>query len=118
MLDSVSLSVSLLATVVAVWAAGKTIRHSRISDGMFYAISSVEVGTIILLIVGIAGLMSTHRHVEGALLVSYLITLVLVPPVALIWGVAEKSRWGTGVILIGMWTVAVMAYRVTQVWHG
>lgn len=118
MLDSVSLSITLLATAVAAWAAWKTIRHTRISDAMFYAISAVEVGTIVLLIVGIASLMSTQRHVEGTLLVSYLVTLVLVPPVTLIWGVAEKSRWGTGVILIGMWTVAVMAYRVTQVWHG
>ena len=59
-----------------------------------------------------------ERDVEGTLLVSYLVTLVLIPPVALIWGVAEKSRWGTGVILIGMWTVWIMSFRVLQVWHA
>jgi hypothetical protein len=85
---------------------------------MFYAISAVEVGTLVLLVAGIASLASTTRDVEGTLLVSYLITLVLIPPIALVWGVAEKSRWGTGVILIGMWTVAIMAIRVLQVWHA
>jgi hypothetical protein len=118
MIDQVAFTVFLLATAVVLWAAWKTIRHTRISDPMFYAIAAVEVGTIVLLITGVAAMLRTQRHVEGALLVSYLITLVLVPPVALVWGVAEKSRWGTGVIVIGMWTVAVMAIRVIQVWHG
>lgn len=117
MIDYTAYAIFGLATVIAVWAAWKTIRHARISDAMFYAIAAVEVGTVVLLIVGIAGLASTTRTVDGTILVSYLMTLVLVPPVALIWGVAEKSRWGTGVIVIGMWTVALMAIRVLQVWH-
>jgi hypothetical protein len=99
-------------------AAWKTFRHTRFSDAMFYAIAAVEVGTIVLLVAGIIGLNQTTRDVDGALLISYLISLVLVPPVAVLWGVAEKSRWGTGVVLIGMWTVSVMSIRVMQVWHG
>jgi len=118
MIDTTAYAVFGLATAVAVWAAWKTIRHTRISDGMFYAISAVEIGTLLLLVVGIAGLSSTKRDVEGTLLVSYLATLVLVPPITLVWGGAEKSRWGTGAVLIGMWTVAIMAIRVLQVWHG
>lgn len=118
MIDTVANAVMLLASAVALWAAWKTIRHTRISDAMFYAIGAVEVGTVVLLVAGIAGLTSTTRDVQGTLLVSYLLTLVLVPPVALVWGVAEKSRWGTGVILIGMWTVGIMAIRVLQVWHA
>ena len=118
MIDAVAYSVGWLSLVVALWAAWKTVRHTRISDLMFYAIAAVEVGTTILLVAGVAALMSTGRDVEGTLLVSYLVTLVLIPPVALIWGVAEKSRWGTGVILIGMWTVWIMSFRVLQVWHA
>ena len=118
MIEQVSFTVFLLSTAVVLWAAWKTIRHTRINDAMFYAVSAVEVGTIVLLVTGVAAMARTNRHVEGALLVSSLVTLVLVPPVALVWGVAEKSRWGTGVVVIGMWTVAVMAIRVVQVWHG
>jgi hypothetical protein len=118
MINQVATAVALLSAAVAVWAAWKTIRHTRITDAVFYAVSAVEVGTVVLLVSGIIGLASTDRHVEGALLLSYLITLILVPPVALVWGVAEKSRWGTGVVLIGMWTVSVMAIRVMQVWNG
>ena len=102
MIETVAITVAWLSVAVAVWAAWKSIRHSRINDAMFYAVSAVEVGTLVLLICGIIALASTDRRVDGALLVSYLITLVLVPPVTLVWGVAEKSRWGTGVILIGI----------------
>ena len=118
MIDAVAYSVFWLSLAIALWAAWKTIRHTRISDAMFYAIAAVEVGTVVLLIAGVAGLVSTTRDIESAVLVAYLLTLVLIPPVALMWGVAEKSRWGTGVILIGMWTVGIMAIRVQQVWHG
>ncbi len=118
MIDAVAYTVGWFSLAVALWAAWKTIRHTRISDAMFYAIAAIEVGTVVLLVAGIAALASTQRDVETAVLVSYLITLVLIPPVALVWGVAEKSRWGTGVILIGMWTVGIMAIRVLQVWHG
>lgn len=118
MIDAVGYSVFWLSLAVALWAIWKTIRHTRISDSMFYAIAAVEVGTVALFVAGIAGLASTTRDVEGTVLVSYLLTLVLIPPIALVWGVAEKSRWGTGVILIGMWTVGIMAIRVLQVWHA
>ena len=118
MIEAVGYTVAWLSLAVALWAGWKTIRHTRISDAMFYAIAAVEVGTVILLVAGIAALVSTDRDLEGTLFISYLVTLVLIPPGALLWGVAEKSRWDTGVILIGMWTVGIMAIRVLQVWHG
>jgi hypothetical protein len=117
-IDTVALTVMWLSAAVALMAVWKTIRHTRFSDAMFYAIAAVEIGTIVLLVSGIVGLNQTSRDVEGALLLSYLIPLVLGPPVAVVWGVAEKSRWGTGVVFIGMWTVSVMSIRVEQVWHG
>lgn len=118
MINQLATAVALLAAVVSVWAAWRTIRHSGVTDAVFYAVAAVEVGTLAMLVAGIIGLSSTERDVDGALLLSYLISLILVPPIALVWGVAEKSRWGTGVVLIGMWTVFVMTIRVMQVWHG
>ena len=118
MIDATANSIFWLSLAVALWAIWKTIRNTRISNAMFYAVSAVEVGTVVLLVAGIAGLASTTRDIDGTVLVSYLLTLVLIPPVALIWAVAEKSRWGTGVIVIGMWTVGIMALRVLQVWHA
>jgi hypothetical protein len=46
------------------------------------------------------------------------VTLVVIPPAAVIWGIAEKSRWGTGVVVVAMLTVAVLCVRVLQIWKG
>jgi hypothetical protein len=35
-----------------------------------------------------------------------------------LWGIAEKSRWGTGVVVVAMLTVAVLCVRVLQIWKG
>ena len=45
-------------------------------------------------------------------------TLVVIPPAAVLWGIAEKSRWGTGVVVVAMLTVAVLCVRVLQIWKG
>jgi F0F1-type ATP synthase assembly protein I len=118
MIQPVAFTVFWLASAVALMAAWKTVRNTRVNDAMFYAVSAVEIGAVVLLLTGVIALVRTDRDVAGTLLISYLVTLVLVPPVALVWGVAEKSRWGTGVLLIGMWTVAILAIRTLQVWHG
>ena len=58
------------------------------------------------------------RDVDGVLFVSYLVTVLVIPPAAVLWGVAEKSRWGTGVVLVAMLTVAVLVIRVLGIWQG
>ena len=45
-------------------------------------------------------LASTDRDVNGPVFVAYLLGLVVVLPLASVWALAEKSRWGTGVLVI------------------
>ncbi len=52
------------------------------------------------------------------LFVSYLITIVVIPPAAVLWGIAEKSRWGTGVVVVAMLTVAVLCVRLLGIWKN
>lgn len=73
---------------------------------------------IALLVGGSIALASTSRDVDGVLFVSYLVTLVVIPPAAVLWGIAEKSRWGTGVVVIAMLTVAVLSVRLLGIWEG
>jgi hypothetical protein len=46
----------------------------------------------------------------------YLITAALIPPLAVIWALTERSRWSTVVLGVGALAVAVMAYRMHQIW--
>lgn len=49
---------------------------------------------------------------------SYLITIMLLPVLALIWSREEPTRWSTFVLAVAAFTTAVMAARCAQIWHG
>jgi len=46
----------------------------------------------------------------------YLVSAILIPPLAVIWGLIERSRWSTVVLGVACLAVAVMVYRMHQIW--
>ncbi len=46
----------------------------------------------------------------------YLISAALLPPAAAVWGLVERTRWSTIVIAVACLAVAVMVYRMGQIW--
>lgn len=47
----------------------------------------------------------------------YLVTACLMPPAAVAWALVEKSRWSTVVLGVAGLAIAVMAYRMNQIWN-
>lgn len=46
----------------------------------------------------------------------YLVTALLIPPLAVFWGLIERTRWSTVVLGIGAFAVAIMVFRMQQIW--
>jgi len=46
----------------------------------------------------------------------YLATAAIIPPLAVLWALVERTRWSTVVLGVGALAVAVMAYRMHQIW--
>jgi hypothetical protein len=46
----------------------------------------------------------------------YLISAAIIPPLAVVWALTDRSRWSTVVLGVGALAVAVMAYRMHQIW--
>jgi hypothetical protein len=46
----------------------------------------------------------------------YLVSAILIPPLTVLWGLVERSRWSTIVLAIGSLAVAVMVYRMHVIW--
>lgn len=118
MSDSVAYAVAVLAVVVAVFAGWHTLAHKPFGNPLFYAVAVLELALIGLLVAGCIALAGTERDVDGFLFISYLVSLVAIPPAAVLWGIAEKSRWGTGVVVVAMLTVAALCVRTLQIWEG
>ncbi|MCW2831730.1 MAG: hypothetical protein JWP31_2422 [Aeromicrobium sp.] len=118
MTDFVAYAIAIVATAVAAHAGWHTYRRKDFSNPLFYAVGVLEALLIVLLVGGCIALAQTSRDVDGVLFVSYLVTLVVIPPAAVVWGIADKSRWGTGVVVIAMLTVAVLCIRLLGIWKG
>lgn len=46
----------------------------------------------------------------------YLVTAVIIPPLAIVWGLVDRSRWSTVILGVASLAVAVMLYRMYQIW--
>lgn len=108
--------VTVLALAAALFAAWHTWRGYTFSNPLFYALAAVEAVLVAVTVGGLVALNVSSRHVNGVLFVSYLVTCLVIPPAALLWGISEKSRWGTGVVAIALFTVAILAIRLQQIW--
>ena len=46
----------------------------------------------------------------------YLVTALLIPPIAVLWALMERSRWSSVVLGIAAISIAIMIYRMQQIW--
>ena len=76
----------------------------------------LELGLLVQAVIGIVKLAGTDRNVSGGAFVGYLLGSLLILPAAAFWAMAERSRWGTTVLVIGCLVVVVMIVRMNQIW--
>lgn len=46
----------------------------------------------------------------------YLVSAILLPPLAGIWALVERNRWSTVILGVASLAVAVMLYRMNEIW--
>jgi len=46
----------------------------------------------------------------------YLVSALLIPPAAIFWALLDRGRWSTVVCGVAALAVAVMVYRMLQIW--
>lgn len=87
------------------------------NDVSMGAIVIVEALLIVQLVVAIVA-PAFGNHATGDLLefYVYLVSAVLLPLGAGFWALLERSRWSTIVLGVAALAVAVMVYRMLQIW--
>ena len=87
----------------------------------------VTIGLTLLLQAGVVAYCGSYlgRQIGGASPVgpgwelwAYLVTILLLPTLALVWAQQEPTRWSTFVLAVAAFTVAVMGARTAQIWYG
>ena len=81
------------------------------------ALALIEVLLVAQLIVAVAapafGNTATGNVLEFYV---YLISAVLIPPAAVFWALLERGKWSTVTLGVAALAVAVMVYRMQQIW--
>lgn len=87
------------------------------NDFSLGATALVEVLLIIQLVVSLVAPL-VGNHPTGSLLefYTYLISALLLSPVAGFWALIERDRWSTVVLGVVCLSIAIMLYRMYQIW--
>jgi hypothetical protein len=63
-------------------------------------------------------MLGSDRELDRATFVGYLVGVAVVLPLGAVWSLAERSRWGAGVLTVTCVSVPVMILRLNQLWAG
>lgn len=124
MFEILAAVLTYVSLAAAVWAAvlvvvGKPIQLREWHGLWLYGVVLlVEVGLLVQLVAGIVRLSTDDRQVDTLAYVGYLITPLLVLPLAGFWALLERTRWGPAVMVVGCLTVPILILRLGQVWDA
>ena len=118
MLPALALAVALLAVALAGWAAVFALRDRAVVLRQLWGGAVVEGAMVLQALVAVVLTVRGTGPADAVTFWGYLLTALLLVPVAAAWAFAERTRWSSVVLLIAALTVAVMQWRVVQVWTG
>ena len=88
------------------------------NDWVYGALALLEAGLVAQLVIGLLRLGGEHDGVNVAAYVGYLVGSLLILPVAFLWSVGERTRAGTGVLLVAVVVVPVLFLRLHELWSA
>lgn len=87
------------------------------SDYTLGATALVAILLVIQLVVALVAPLSSNLPTGSGLeFWVYLVSAVLIPPAAIFWALIERDRWSTAILGVACLAVAVMLYRMGQIW--
>jgi hypothetical protein len=110
------IALSVLCLVVAVQLVALIVRDVRPGRVTYALLALVEVGLVAQLVIGLARVFDDHRGVSVGTYVGYLVGSLVIVPLAAGWAWAERTRSGTGVLLVGIVVLPVLFVRLHDIW--
>ena len=105
------------AAVVAIWLVVLVARDRLPDSSLYTALAVIEVGLVVQLVIGLARVFGDHGGLNVAAYVGYLVGALLVLPIGFVWSAGERTRSGTGVLLVAVIAVGVLFLRLHQLWE-
>jgi len=104
--------------VCAGWALVLVVRDKGVDLALLIGAALVEAAVVVQLVVAVVDLVGSHRDIARLTFLGYLVGAVLIPPIGVAWGVGEKNRYGSAVLLVVFLVMPVMVLRLEGIWAG
>ena len=112
------LAITALCLLSALWLVVLLIRDRTPDRRLLHMMLGIELMLILHLVVGIVKATDAPTRVSVWEYVGYLVGVLLLIPVGLVWSAGERTRGGTGVLLVAVLVVPFMFARLTDIWAG
>ncbi|QYC43940.1 hypothetical protein Nocox_31815 [Nonomuraea coxensis DSM 45129] len=113
--SAIVITVALLLMLASLVTA---IRDRPMGMVLLVGFAVLEVAVLVQVGFVIAAVAGGAESPEPATLWGYLIGEVVIPPAAVFLALAERSRWGTAILVVAGFAIAVMNARLGQIWQG
>ena len=107
-----------LAVLAGLWVVVLLVRDRLPGDPLFALLAVIELGLLVELGLGIARVAGGAGATSVVTYLGYLVASLVILPAAVFWSLAERSRGGTAVLLVGALLVPFLLYRVSEIWVG
>jgi hypothetical protein len=110
--------VTVVAAVLALLGLSSTLAGRR--TGLLHLVVAAVLELVLLVQAGIAvaAMAGGERPADLPTFLGYLIGVLLVPVAGVLWARTERSRWAGTVIAVAAAVVAVMGWRLLQLWEA
>ena len=105
-----------ICLVTAIWLLVLIALDRLPGDLLYGTLAVIEIGLVVQLVIGVVRVAGDHGGLNVAAYLGYLIGSLLVLPIAFVWSAGERTRSGTGVLLVGVVAVAFLFVRLQQLW--
>ena len=118
MLPPLAVLAALLAVALAGWAAVFAVRNRAVVLRQLWGAAVVEGALLLQVVVALIETARGGGPSDPVTFWGYLVTALLLLPIAAAWAFAERTRWSSVVLLVAALTIVVMQWRLVQVWTG
>lgn len=111
-------AITVVAVVLALLGIASTVARRRIGLLHLGVAAVLEVLLLVQAVLAVVAMAGGNTPPEAATFAGYLAGIVLVPVAGSLWARTEQTRWAGTVIAVAAVVVAVMIWRLLQLWEA
>ena len=111
-------AITVVAVLLAVLGVASTLARRQIGLVHLVVAGVLEALLLVQAVVAVVAMIGGERPPETATFLGYLAGVVLVPVAGSLWARTERTRWAGTVLAVAAAVVAVMVWRLLQLWEA